>query len=161
MFEMMDRRGLGLRLAALGALLALGGCQTWLNRPLVEDTSCADVSAEIYFQPDSADLGPDAQQLIQAAAANRLGERLAAEGLDRAMWAGPKRSRDPVRIVLGVTLAAPGQREGAYRYEVEVGFPQRVTAAAFDTEPQVKIETLSYLSGSCLLYTSPSPRDRG
>jgi len=68
MFEMMDRRGWGLRLVALGALLALGGCQTWLNRPLVEDTSCADVSAEIYFQPDSAALGPDAQQLIQAAA---------------------------------------------------------------------------------------------
>jgi predicted ATPase len=89
-----------------------------------------------------------ALELIQAAAANRLGQRLAAEGLDRAMWAGPKRSRDPVRIGLGVTLAAPGQREGAYRYEVEVGFPQRVTAAAFDTEPQVKSETLSYLSGS-------------
>ncbi len=65
---MIDRRGWGLRLATFGALLALGGCQTWLNRPMVEDTSCADVSAEIYFQPDSADLGPDAQQLIQAAA---------------------------------------------------------------------------------------------
>lgn len=65
---MMDRRGWGLRLVTLGTLLALGGCQTWLNRPLVDDTSCADVSAEIYFQPDSADLGPDAQQLIHAAA---------------------------------------------------------------------------------------------
>lgn len=65
---MMDRRGWGLRLVALGALLAIGGCQTWLSRPLVDDARCADVSAEIYFQPDSAHLGPDAQQLIQAAA---------------------------------------------------------------------------------------------
>ncbi|MDO8411448.1 MAG: OmpA family protein [Phenylobacterium sp.] len=70
---MMDRRGWGLRAAALGALLALGGCQTWLDRPLVEDTSCADVSAEIYFQPDSADLGPDAQRLINAAAEQAQG----------------------------------------------------------------------------------------
>jgi len=65
---MMDRRGWGPQLVTLGALLALGGCQTWLNRPLVDDTACADVSAEIYFQPDSADLGPDARQLIQGAA---------------------------------------------------------------------------------------------
>ncbi|MEH6678852.1 AAA family ATPase [Phenylobacterium sp.] len=89
-----------------------------------------------------------ALDLLQAAAQNQLGARLAAEGLDRAMWAGPRKAKEPSRIGLGVTLAAPGQREGAYRYEVEVGFPQRVTAAAFDTEPQVKSETLSYLSGS-------------
>lgn len=85
--------------------------------------------------------------LLQAAAANRLGHALAAEGLDRALWAGPRRGKDPARILLGVTLDAPGARSSGYRYEVEVGFPQRVTAAAFDLEPQVKAERLTYLAG--------------
>ena len=95
-------------------------------------------------------------ELLQAAAQNRLGERLAAEGMDRAMWAGPRRRRDPSRIVLGVTLAAPGQRSGAYRYEVEIGFPPQInqeeriiiTSAAFATEPQIKLESLTYETGS-------------
>ncbi|MDP1988685.1 OmpA family protein, partial [Phenylobacterium sp.] len=65
---MMVRQGSGLRIVTLGALLALGGCEAWPNRPLVEDVRCADVSAEIYFQADSANLGADAEQLIRAAA---------------------------------------------------------------------------------------------
>ncbi|MDP3300201.1 MAG: AAA family ATPase [Phenylobacterium sp.] len=88
-----------------------------------------------------------ALDLLQAAAQNQLGARLASEGLDLAMWAGPRKARDPARIALSVTLAAPGGRNSAFRYEVEVGFPQRVTAAAFNLEPQVKVETLTYLSG--------------
>lgn len=87
-------------------------------------------------------------ELLQAAAQNRLGERLAEEGLSQAMWAGPRKAREPARIALSVTLAAPGQRSGAYRYEVEVGFPQLVTAAAFGLEPQIKLEALTYETGS-------------
>lgn len=78
-------------------------------------------------------------ELLQAAAQNRLGERLAEEGLAHAMWAGPRKAREPVRIRLAVSLAAPGGGKGALRYEVEVGFPQAVTAAAFALEPQVKV----------------------
>lgn len=87
-----------------------------------------------------------ALELIQAAAANRLGERLAAEGLDRALWAGPRQGRTPTRLALAVTLSDPGRREAAYRYEVEVGFPPP-TAGAFAQEPQVKLEALTYQSG--------------
>jgi len=87
-------------------------------------------------------------ELLQAAAQNRLGERLAEEGLAHAMWAGPRKAREPVRIRLAVSLAAPGGGKGALRYEVEVGFPQAVTAAAFALEPQVKIETLTYDTGA-------------
>lgn len=88
-----------------------------------------------------------ALDLLQAAAQNQLGARLAAEGLDLAMWAGPRKAKAAPRIGLSVTLAAPGARNSAFRYEVEVGFPQKVTAAAFDLEPQVKAESLTYLSG--------------
>jgi predicted ATPase len=87
-------------------------------------------------------------ELLQAAAQNRLGERLAEEGLAHAMWAGPRKAREPVRIRLAVSLAAPGGGKGALRYEVEVGFPQAVTAAAFALEPQVKIEALTYDTGA-------------
>lgn len=87
-------------------------------------------------------------ELLQAAAQNRLGERLAEEGLAHAMWAGPRKAREPVRIRLAVSLAAPGGGKGALRYEVEVGFPQAVTAAAFALEPQVKIESLTYDTGA-------------
>lgn len=88
-----------------------------------------------------------ALDLLQAAAQNQLGARLAEEGLDLTMWAGPRKARDPARIALSLTLAAPDARTSAFRYEVEVGFPQRVTAAAFDLEPQIKTETLTYVSG--------------
>jgi predicted ATPase len=87
-------------------------------------------------------------ELLQAAAQNRLGERLAEEGLAHAMWAGPRKAREPVRIRLAVSLAAPGGGKGALRYEVEVGFPQAVTAAAFALEPQVKVEALTYDTGA-------------
>ena len=87
-------------------------------------------------------------ELLQAAAQNRLGERLAEEGLAHALWAGPRKAREPVRIRLAVSLAAPGGGQGVLRYEVEVGFPQAVTAAAFALEPQVKIEALTYDTGS-------------
>ena len=88
-----------------------------------------------------------ALELLRAAAANRLGLDVAQEGLAQAMWAGP-RQRGAPRIQLSVGLAAPGQFETAYRYEVEVGFPALVTAAAFNTEPQVKTESLTWLGGA-------------
>ncbi len=87
-----------------------------------------------------------ALELLRAAAANTLGLDLAQEGLAQAMWAGPRR-KGPTRVQLAVGLAAPGRLETAYRYEVEVGFPAP-TAAAFETEPQVKTESLTYLGGS-------------
>jgi predicted ATPase len=92
-----------------------------------------------------------ALQLVQSAAANTLALDLAREGgLASAFWAGPRPAKEPARMRFAVSLAAPDQaRPGmaAYVYEVEVGFPVRRISAAFETEPQVKEERLTYLTG--------------
>lgn len=86
-----------------------------------------------------------ALELVAAAADNSLGRQLAQEGMAAAFWAGTRRS-GAQRIELEVSLADPGRR-GRYRYRVEIGFPQRGVAAAFDLEPQIKEEQLSYDGG--------------
>jgi len=85
-------------------------------------------------------------ELLQAAAANRLGEAVAREGLDRAMWAGPRNRKGP-EIRLEVGFAAADRLETAYRYEVTLGFPPP-TAGAFPREPHVRTEALTYRSGA-------------
>ena len=89
-----------------------------------------------------------ALELLQGAAANTLGHDLAHEGLDLAMWAGKRRADKPPRIRLGVALSEPNRLEARYRYEVEIGFPARGTSPNFDTEPQIKSETLTLLGAS-------------
>src|SRR3954451_7660547 len=67
-----------------------------------------------------------ALELLRGAAANSLGHDLAREGLDLAMWAGPRTHHQPaVRLAIG--LAAPDRLETAFRYEVEIGFPAPAT----------------------------------
>ncbi|MFN3514718.1 MAG: AAA family ATPase [Phenylobacterium sp.] len=83
-----------------------------------------------------------ALELLRAAAANGLGAQLAQEGLEAALWAGPRRS-EPVQIGLGVTLASPHRTDATLRYDVAVGFPPP-TAAAFQLEPQIKTERLTH-----------------
>ena len=89
-------------------------------------------------------------ELLQAAAANRLGLVLAREGLASAFWAGPRRKGAPARMKFAARLAdASAGTELAY--EVEVGFPPRppgaqAAAGAFLDEPQIKSEVLSLVS---------------
>lgn len=85
-------------------------------------------------------------ELLQAAADNRLGAQIAAEGLAAAMWAGPRPRNRPVQMTFGVTLDAPDRVDASLSYEVAVGFPAP-TMAAFRTEPQVKTEALTYRVG--------------
>ena len=89
-----------------------------------------------------------ALELLRAAAANTLGHDLAREGLDLAMWAGPRNRSKPKRIRLAVSLSEPNRLEPSYRYEGEVGFPPSVASPTFSTEPQIKSETLTYLGGA-------------
>ena len=56
----------------MAGILALSGCQTW-RESLTRDSRCDLVSAEIYFEPDSADLGPEARGLIAATAQQAAG----------------------------------------------------------------------------------------
>ncbi|MGZ3404699.1 MAG: AAA family ATPase, partial [Phenylobacterium sp.] len=84
-------------------------------------------------------------ELLRGAAANTLGRDLAREGLDLAMWAGPKTHKAPA-VRLAVGLEAPGG--GVYRYEVEVGFPPKCASATFAFEPQVKSEVLTHIGGT-------------
>ena len=88
-----------------------------------------------------------ALELLRAAAANTLGRDLAREGMDAAFWAGTRRRNEPARIALSVGLASQKQGGGAYRYEVEIGFPAP-TSGAFLLEPQIKTEAIIHLSGS-------------
>lgn len=87
-----------------------------------------------------------ALELLRAAAANTIGQDLASEGLDRAMWAGARKGGGPARIKLSVDLSEPDRLEPSYRYEIEIGYPPPVSAA-FAMEPHVKTETLLYLAG--------------
>jgi predicted ATPase len=83
-------------------------------------------------------------ELLRAAAANTLGEELAREGLDLAMWAGPRR-KGPRLIKLAASFAEPERLHAAYRYEVEVGFPR--PDSAFSLAPQIKSEALLLVGG--------------
>ena len=89
-------------------------------------------------------------ELLQSAAANTLTRDLVGDGgLDLAIWAGERPRNKPARIKLGVGLTDTGlNKAGATcRYDVEVGFPAP-TSAAFELEPLIKEETLTYLAGS-------------
>lgn len=85
-------------------------------------------------------------ELLRAAAANTLGRDLAQEGLQAALWAGPKRRGRPVQMTFSVTLAAPDRTDATLRYEVAVGFPPP-TAGAFTLEPDIKAESLVHTAG--------------
>lgn len=87
-----------------------------------------------------------ALELLRAAATNTLGAELAREGMAAAFWAGTRQKNQPARMAFAVNLSVPGRPGVGYRYEVEVGFPFP-TSPAFESEPQVKTEQLSYLSG--------------
>jgi predicted ATPase len=88
-----------------------------------------------------------ALELLRGAAANTLGHDLAREGLDLAMWAGPRTHHQPA-VRLSVALAAPDRLEPGYRYEVEVGFPPLKVSPTFELEPQIKSEVLTFVGGS-------------
>jgi predicted ATPase len=91
-------------------------------------------------------------ELLRAAAANELASDLAREGgLASALWAGPRKHKEPPRIKLAVGFGDPGRSRSAgavYRYEVEIGFPPKEASAAFMSEPQIKKETVTYLGGA-------------
>ena len=88
-----------------------------------------------------------ALELLRGAAANTLGHDLAREGLDLALWAGPRTHHQPA-VRLSVALAAPDRLEPGYRYEVEAGFPPLKASPTFGLEPQIKSEALTYVGGS-------------
>jgi predicted ATPase len=91
-----------------------------------------------------------ALELLRAAADNTLGRDLAREGLDAAIWAGPRRRNQPVEIQISATLAAPDRVDATLTYEVAVGFPpppEFNNLAAFDIEPLIKTERLTHQFG--------------
>jgi len=93
-----------------------------------------------------------ALELLRSAAANTLASDLANEGgLESALWAGVRSRSGPRRLHLAIGLADPAvtRSDGpAYRYEVEVGFPAAEASAAFEAEPQIKAESVTYLGGA-------------
>jgi predicted ATPase len=92
--------------------------------------------------------------LLQAAAAGSLARELAIEGgMESAVWAGERRRKEPVRILLRAGFAASPVGEQDYSYEVAAGVVYSYeteiglripTAAAFPLEPQIKEETLTH-----------------
>lgn len=85
-----------------------------------------------------------ALQLIHAAAAGSFASELAAEGgLASAVWAGERKTHEEPGIRLGVTLDRLGESADQVTYDLEVGFPPKEAAAAFQLESQIKSETLA------------------
>jgi predicted ATPase len=80
-------------------------------------------------------------ELLRAAAANTLGQELAREGLDLAMWAGP-RPKGPSRIKLAASFSEANRLEASYHYEVEIGFPPG-EPPPFPLAPEIKSEALT------------------
>lgn len=66
------------RLTPLVLAFGLAGCQTWadMRARLADEPGCEPVRAEIYFEPDSAVVGPDGRALIAEAARQAEGCRL-------------------------------------------------------------------------------------
>jgi predicted ATPase len=94
-----------------------------------------------------------ALQLLQAAAAGSLSHELAAEGgMESALWAGARKKHEHPRISLMarfVPLSEGGDvSEGSFSYRVTVGLPAPKEAAAFQLEPQVKEEVLTFHHGA-------------
>jgi predicted ATPase len=86
-------------------------------------------------------------ELLHAAAANTLGDQLAREGLDLAMWAG-RRASGPRRIKLAASFSEPDRLEVSYRYDIEIGLPPTgLGVPPFPLSPEIKFEALTYLSG--------------
>jgi predicted ATPase len=84
-------------------------------------------------------------QLLQASAAGTLSYELAREGgLESAVWAGKRRMREPVRIVLSAAFGGPAVADIAYSYSVEAGVPSPGGPGAFPLEPHIKEETLTF-----------------
>jgi predicted ATPase len=82
---------------------------------------------------------------------------LAAEGgMESALWAGERRRKEPVRIVLKAGFAISPLGVADFDYEVEAGLVYSYeteiglripTAAAFPLEPQIKEETITHHHG--------------
>jgi predicted ATPase len=87
-----------------------------------------------------------ALELLRAAAANTLGEELARETLNLALWAGRNKGGGPRSIQLSAGFSEPDRLETAYRYEIEVGYPPP-GGVALRFEPHIKSEALIYLGG--------------
>lgn len=98
-----------------------------------------------------------ALELLQASAAGTLALALASEGgMESALWAGERRRKEPLRILLKAGFGASPAGSSDWTYEVtsgvvysyasEVGL-RTPTAAAFPLEPQVKEETIIHHHG--------------
>jgi peptidoglycan-associated lipoprotein len=70
-----------LAVAALAATVALGGCttlQAGRARFVRAPSNCVDQTVQVYFEPDSAELTPEGQAVIDSAAANLRSCRVSA-----------------------------------------------------------------------------------
>lgn len=95
-----------------------------------------------------------ALELVRAAATGELAEEVARQGgLASLLWAGERKVNDQPRLVLEVRLdnVLAGTDDGdtfAPTYRIETGFPNKISDAAFDTEAQIKLESLTLRQGS-------------
>jgi predicted ATPase len=93
-------------------------------------------------------------ELLHAAAKGTIADEIAREGgLGSVFWAGgknlspdgsfdPRYRTDGLRKGEANRLALEATLEELGTYRIELGFPQKVAAAAFDTEAQIKLESL-------------------
>jgi predicted ATPase len=94
-----------------------------------------------------------ALQLLQASAAGTLSHELAAEGgMESALWAGPRKKHEHAHISLMGRFVPPAEGDArsddSFSYQVTVGLAPPKDSAAFQLEPQVKEETLTFHHGA-------------
>lgn len=89
-----------------------------------------------------------ALELVHAAARGTLAEEIGREGgMQSVFWAGERKRDEAQRIALEVSLDGILRDDAelgfAPTYRIEIGFPNRISDAAFDREAQIKAETLT------------------
>jgi len=88
-----------------------------------------------------------ALELVHAAARGTLAEEIAREGgMASVFWAGERAKNEAPRLALEVALddLLPGEGDTfSPRYRIEIGFPNKISDAAFDREAQIKAEAIT------------------
>jgi predicted ATPase len=84
-------------------------------------------------------------EMLHAAAKGTLAEEIAREGgLGSIFFAGERKKHEQPRLALEATLDGIFEDGRPVTYAAEIGFPVKLQAAAFETEAQIKSETLSF-----------------
>lgn len=127
--------------AALSALMAVGGCTTVRNardRIVKPQARCANLTVQVYFEADSAELTSDGRAVLQAAAAQAKAckvDGVSVVGLADAAGAPQANLALSARRADAVTRALTATGLPAAEFDKTAVGQQGAVTAAGDTRP--------------------------